>query len=254
MMSWKLGAIFGGIAGAAFTVATGGLGGIAIAGIAAAAASTATGAATGAAIGAATGGVVGSVISGTTAGSATLAATTATAITIEKTAKVSIALALTRSVASNLVESFIDNVIRDKVDNIPPGTVVYCDLHAFEHSGIYVGNNTIVHLDGSGTILASSPKAFLERLNGMNNAISIYASCSEGEAIGSKEVAKYAKKMTGKSVNYNIITNNCHKFTAQCIIGELSDTMIPTLTLKQLKFAVYKAYNATCWRVWDFES
>ena len=57
-----------------------------------------------------------------------------------------------------LVESFIDNEIRDTVYPVM-GSVVYCDLafgHA-EHSGIYIGNDQIVHLDGSGDIEIVTP-------------------------------------------------------------------------------------------------
>ena len=43
------------------------------------------------------------------------------------------------------------------------GSVLYCDLSfgIAEHSGIYVGDNRIVHLNGKGEIEAVSPAAFL---------------------------------------------------------------------------------------------
>ncbi len=56
--------------------------------------------------------------------------------------------------AINFAESFIDNVFRDKVDEPAIGSVVYCDLVAgfADHSGIYIGNNEIVHLNGDGWV------------------------------------------------------------------------------------------------------
>jgi cell wall-associated NlpC family hydrolase len=56
------------------------------------------------------------------------------------------------------------------------GSVVYCDLAlTTEHSGIYVGENQIVHLDGDGDIQIVSPDDFLARLDGFNLAMSSYS-------------------------------------------------------------------------------
>ena len=56
---------------------------------------------------------------------------------------------------SKLGKSFVDNVIKDKV--LPEsGCIVYCAL-AFggaEHTGVYIGNNQIVELNGDGRIIA----------------------------------------------------------------------------------------------------
>ena len=81
---------------------------------------------------------------------------------------------LIRSPIHNFVESLIDNVFRDKVSSPAIGSMVYCDLITAEHSGIYIGKGKIVHLDGEGIIEAVSPDLFLERLDGLNTAISIY--------------------------------------------------------------------------------
>lgn len=94
----------------------------------------------------------------------------------------------------NLIESFIDNVIFDFCETMEEGCIVYCDMYKFEHSGVYVGDNTIVHLDGNGEILAVSPEEFLDRLGGFNNAITIYTCCVGKKPVGAKDTAKYAKK------------------------------------------------------------
>ena len=62
------------------------------------------------------------------------------------------------------IKYFIDSTLRDHVQPMP-GSVLYCDLWvAVEHSGIYVGNGEIVHLDGSGHIIKTGGTGFLERL------------------------------------------------------------------------------------------
>ena len=52
---------------------------------------------------------------------------------------------------------FIDYIFRDQV-RPKKGSIVYCDLAFFvEHSGVYIGNNKIVHLDGSGYVEVVTP-------------------------------------------------------------------------------------------------
>ena len=88
------------------------------------------------------------------------------------------------------------------------GSVLYCDLTGsfLEHSGIYVGDNRIVHLNGKGEIEAVSPAEFLS-LFALQD---IYVSCMENSAIGSERVATRALSMVGKKRNYNLVMNNCH--------------------------------------------
>jgi len=153
------------------------------------------------------------------------------------------------SILGNLAKSFFDNVLRDCVYPVK-GSVVYCDL-AFgnaEHSGIYIGNNEIVHLDGSGNVEIVDPKEFLNRLDGFNLAISIYVSCDGSSAVGGDTIAKRAKKMVGEKRDYNLIFDNCHQFTSGCITGnfENSDNF-----LWMLKDTAEKEINANTWRVWQ---
>jgi hypothetical protein len=150
---------------------------------------------------------------------------------------------------NNLVESVVDNVIREKVGIPAIGSVVYCDLAAgqAEHSGIYVGDNSIVHLNGDGNIEKVSPTEFMQRLGGLNTAISIYMSCNDGIAVGSPEVATRAISMIGKSRGYQFIMDNCHQFTAGCLTGEFEN---PTNFFVFLKHDVRKILGGTEWRVW----
>lgn len=149
----------------------------------------------------------------------------------------------------NLRDSFIDNVFRDSV--MPAeGSILYCDL-AFgsaEHSGVYVGNGQIVHLDGSGSIELVTPSRFLNRLGGFNSAISIYVSCRGDSAVGNRETARRALGSIGKSRSYNLIMDNCHQFTSGCITGnyENSDNF-----LWMLKETTRKEMGADTWRVWE---
>jgi hypothetical protein len=154
-----------------------------------------------------------------------------------------------RSPTENLVESLVDNVIRDKVSAPSIGSVVYCDLVGqAEHSGIYVGNNQIVHLNGDGLIERVTPKQFMNRLGGLNTAMSIYVSCRNGSPVGSRDAAKLAESMVGYQRDYNLILDNCHRFTTGCLTGNFENSCI-FFTL--LRGEVRNRIGGEEWRVWD---
>lgn len=149
----------------------------------------------------------------------------------------------------NLAESFVDNVLREPALPVR-GCVVYCDL-AFgtaEHSGVYVGDKTIVHLDGSGLIEAVSPERFIDRLDGFNSAVSIYLSCTGGFAAGDAEAARRAERMIGSSRDYNVLTDNCHRFVYGCLSGDFDNACSSMRALKQ---AAGKRLGTNTWRVWE---
>jgi len=151
-----------------------------------------------------------------------------------------------------IIESFIDNVLRDTVEP-SIGSILYCDLalNTVEHSGIYIGDNKIVHLDGSGIVEKVSPEKFLNRLDGLNTAISIYVACRDKIPIGSKEIANRAKSMIGKKRNYNLLSDNCHQFTSGCITGNFENNDNFFLLLKQ---QMKESLNYNEFRVWKRES
>ncbi|GHB13056.1 lecithin retinol acyltransferase family protein [Salinicola rhizosphaerae] len=125
------------------------------------------------------------------------------------------------------------------------GSVVYCDLHYgwAEHSGIYVGNGKIVHLNGKGRVEAVTAKQFLKGKSGYN----IYVSCKGTKAVGSAEVAKRAKNRIGSITDYNFILDNCHEFTTGCILDEFPNS---NNFLWMLKHEVNRHYGADNWRFW----
>jgi len=152
--------------------------------------------------------------------------------------------------ALKIAESFIDNVVRDCIPEPALGSVVYCALAMgyLDHSGIYIGKNQIVHLDGSGEIEIVSPETFLNRLGGLNLAISITVSCAAGKPVGSRQVAARARRQVGRTVDYRLLTNNCHVFTAGCISGDFDNWSV---TMSALKSAARDHLGAKEWRVWD---
>ena len=161
-----------------------------------------------------------------------------------------ISIQLGKSIIDNLTESFVDNVLKERVKPVV-GSVIYCELvfDTASHTGIYVGNNTIVHLDGSGDIEKVSPKVFLDRLDGFNSAISIYVSCKENNPVGNQAIANRALDVVGKKLDYNLAMNNCHKFTSNCITGDFESNGI--FLLQDVKRLASEELEADNWLVWE---
>ena len=150
----------------------------------------------------------------------------------------------------NITKSAVDNVIKK---NVHPriGSIVHCELglNIADHTGVYIGKNKIVHLDGSGAIESVTPKTFLKRLGGFNSAMSIYVSCDEdGDPVGSDTIAKRAKKMVGKNRDYNLILDNCHQFTSGCITGDFENS---DNFFWMIEHTAKEHLRTKKWRVWE---
>lgn len=146
-------------------------------------------------------------------------------------------------------ESLVDNFVRDNVAPVP-GSLVYCDLWCFEHSGIAISDTEIVHLNGDGLVEVVSHKAFRNRLDGYNNALSIYVSAykdhwGDVSAVGSKVVARRAERLIGQRMNYSLLDHNCHSFSHLCLTGSVDDVSF----FSALKMRSARLLNANTWRV-----
>lgn len=179
------------------------------------------------------------------------------AIALASALGVSIAVALCLVGASavavglcSAAEGYVDNTLRETIDEPAIGSVVYCDLALYvEHSGIYVGNGDIVHLDGGGLIEQCDPRRFRERLKGKNPTRSIYSLCAGTSPIGHQEAADHARSLIGSRIDYRLLWRNCHKFTASCLLQ--SESPWYATSFKGLKYVAWNQLQAGTWRVWD---
>lgn len=125
------------------------------------------------------------------------------------------------------VEKFIKKVKGEEIiEKVLPiaGCIVYCDLGSFEHTGIYIGGNRIIELDGGGRIRTVSPGTFLDS-SLYRTSTKIYIACdNKGKVLYNPQIADRAVQMVGKSRNYNLIMDNCHQFTCGCIIDDFENS------------------------------
>ena len=145
------------------------------------------------------------------------------------------------------------NKFRDKVPSPAIGGLVYCDLLTASHSGIYVGAGDIVHLDGEGLIIKTSAENFIKRLGGWNPALSIFTFCKDGDPFGIEPVAEYADRQVGRQVDYNLATNNCHRFTASCLLRKQADSSYLSMDLiKSLKNIHDEVFGESIRQAWEW--
>ncbi len=119
-------------------------------------------------------------------------------------------------------ETLADRIIHK---NIEParGALIYCQLANVEHSGIYLGENRIAHLNGRGKIEIVSPKGFTDHITTIDTDIFIPVNLKTKEPLGDIFTAINAESQIGYTRNYNILFDNCHQFSAGCIIGEFDN-------------------------------
>ncbi len=137
---------------------------------------------------------------------------------------------------------FLDS---DSVDGEPAvGSVVWCDLGDFAHSGVYIGDGKIMHLTGKfkgSHIEPCDAKGFSE-------GKPIFVSCKGRKAVGYQKAAAYAKKCDGEERDYNLVKNNCHGFVVECFTGNKQDGV-----RMRKPSDIGEILGMDCWRWWMWD-
>lgn len=132
------------------------------------------------------------------------------------------------------------------------GCIIMCNLAVgFEHTGIYIGNNQIIHRSGDGYLETVTPSEFLSRLDGFNPAITLYFASTYNYSFKSSLVAERAKQAL-KNPNfkgYNLLDKNCHQFTKYCLTGE-KDTFGIDFTFTSLEILLRSEFDIDKWKIW----
>jgi hypothetical protein len=123
------------------------------------------------------------------------------------------------------------------------GSLVCCGIGGLlEHTGIWIGDNTIIELDGNGLIKPISVQRFTKERSGKN----IFIACdSKAKPMADKVAASRAQKKIFQCINYHVIDNNCHQFIWQCFRPHDSNLS----TFKELNIRLAKLFNKKIY--WD---
>ena len=104
-----------------------------------------------------------------------------------------------------------------QLSELPAGAVVVCEIfHLFEHTGIYIGEGQIVELQGSGLVRAISINRFFDNRSGKH----LLVACNpQGQVLVGAGCYDRAIAQIFTVQNYDLIHNNCHRFTQYCVSG-----------------------------------
>ncbi|WP_342117318.1 lecithin retinol acyltransferase family protein [Pseudoduganella sp. OTU4001] len=145
-------------------------------------------------------------------------------------------------------DSFSGGIIDEPV----PGSILYSSIvtGVAEHSGVFIGDGQIVHLNGDGEIESVSAQTFMNRLGGLSTGLAIYVSSNGTGAVGSVVVAERARSMIGKRRDYGLLMDNCHQFSAGCLTGNFENA---TNFMWMLKDEATRVLGTTRWAHWMFD-
>ena len=99
------------------------------------------------------------------------------------------------------------------------GTPIFCNLCGqFEHSGI-MNSDRIIHLTGEGKVEETTPEDFVKRMNKFNGNPPIFVPLNTNyKILHSKKIKNVSILQLGrKPSKYNMMFENCHKFTLGCM-------------------------------------
>ncbi len=104
-----------------------------------------------------------------------------------------------------------------KLSEIPAGSLLVCEIfQLFEHTGIYIGDGLIVELQGTGLVRAVSAARFLHGRSGNDLSVACH---QRGQPFSSEATASRAIAQIYSYQPYDLIQNNCHRFSVSCITG-----------------------------------
>lgn len=99
-----------------------------------------------------------------------------------------------------------------------PGSIVCCYVFGvIEHTGIWLGNDCLVELHGSGLVRAVSIKRFLAGRTGSQ----IFLACNHlHQPLIANTIVNRAERAIYQYREYDLFDNNCHRFVWSCLCGE----------------------------------
>ena len=123
------------------------------------------------------------------------------------------------------------------------GAIVCCGIGGLlDHTGIWVGDDTIIELDGNGLIKPISSKRFTKERSGKH----IFVACdAKANPLVSEVGAQRAINQIYQCRDYHILDNNCHQFVWECI--KPNDEELTTF--KALNHRLAKLHNQKVY--WD---
>lgn len=154
---------------------------------------------------------------------------------------------------STLVPEPIKNPISKNNNEPSYGSPIYTDIgfNVSGHSGIYVGNNRVIALNGRGGISKVTLSEFVSHPTTVYQYIYVpYYRHTPEWSIGFAVAGARAEEMLGKKRAYNVFIDNCHQFCTGCLTGDFENA---DNALRMLKHTVEKEHGEpVSWQKWKW--
>ena len=123
------------------------------------------------------------------------------------------------------------------------GAIVCCGIGGvLDHTGIWLGDNTIIEVDGNGLVKPLSPQRFTDDRSGKG----IFIACdSLGGPLVSEMAAQRAIEQIYQLRDYHLFDNNCHQFIWQCF----QPNGLEITTFKSLSLNIAQLFDRVIY--WD---
>ena len=122
-----------------------------------------------------------------------------------------------------------------------PGCILRSNMTVAWHSGIYVGDDRVVELQGTGIVEQVSLKIF-NQVPRITDPICEVLCNKNGVPCYLSNWAKNANLAQKKSIKYGYFSNNCHRFTISCILGN-NDNKLLTYSISDIENVVKGALH-----------
>ncbi|MDM1022292.1 lecithin retinol acyltransferase family protein [Acinetobacter sp. VNK23] len=129
------------------------------------------------------------------------------------------------------------------MQNLHPGSHLSVSRGVYEHHGIYIGNNQVIHYSGfaeafnKGCIEQTTLENFLDG----RDQFTVVNYPSNEVLYTNQQVVERAYRCLGED-NYNLIFNNCEHFACWCVTGEKRSEQVRTV-MRQSSTAVLSYYT-----------
>lgn len=128
------------------------------------------------------------------------------------------------------------------MQNLHPGSHLSVSRGVYEHHGIYIGNNQVIHYSGfaeafnKGCIEQTTLEKFLDG----RDQFTVVNYPTNKVLYTNQQIVERASRCLGED-NYNLVFNNCEHFACWCVTGEKRSEQVRTV-MRQSSSAVLSYY------------
>ncbi|MFG0635064.1 lecithin retinol acyltransferase family protein [Acinetobacter soli] len=118
------------------------------------------------------------------------------------------------------------------MQNLHPGSHLSVSRGVYDHHGIYIGNNQVIHYSGFAEAFnkGSIEQTTLENFLGGRDQFTVVNYPSNKVLYTNQQIVERAYECLGED-HYNLVFNNCEHFACWCVTGEKRSEQVRTVML-----------------------